>query len=206
MGKTVTVRALKAADAQEYREFRLQALRDAPAAFTSSFAEEAAKPLQATIERLEPAGRPHDAVLGAFDTAGSLVGTAGLAVYPRAHECHKGRLFGMAVAKPVTGRGIGKLLVRHVLDSATAVDGLVQVGLTVSEGNLPAERLYRSCGFEVWGREPQAIIIAGQPVAKLHMIHVLTRPPGTSQIPTQRGRVLLSASPADRQGNRGREG
>jgi RimJ/RimL family protein N-acetyltransferase len=177
MGTTVTVRTLTAADAREYREFRLRALRDSPAAFTSSFAEEAAKPLRATIERLEPAGRPHDAVLGAFDPDGTLVGTAGLAVCPRAHERHKGLLFGMAVARPVAGRGIGKLLVQQVLDSASAVDGLLQVGLTVSEGNLPAERLYRSCGFEVWGREPQANIVAGQPVAKLHMIRMLGQHP-----------------------------
>jgi RimJ/RimL family protein N-acetyltransferase len=89
----------------------------------------------------------------------------------------------MAVAKPVTGRGIGKLPVQHVLGRAAAVDGLLQVGLTVTEGNLPAERLYRSCGFEVWGREPQAVIVAGKPVAKLHMIHMLTSSPGTPKLP-----------------------
>ena len=178
----VTVRKLTAADAETYREFRLRALRDSPDAFTSSFAEEAAKPLAATTERLEPAGRPHDAVLGAFGAAGHMVGTAGLAVPPRAHERHKGRLFAMAVAKPATGRGIGKLLVRHILGRAAAVDGLLQVGLTVSEGNLPAEGLYRSCGFEVWGREPRAIIVAGQPIAKLHMIHILTRLPGAPRM------------------------
>jgi RimJ/RimL family protein N-acetyltransferase len=173
MGQAITVRKLKAADAAEYRQFRLCALRDSPTAFTSSFAEEAAKPLRVTVERLEPAGRPHDAVFGAVDGAGTLVGTAGLAVYPSAHERHKGRLFGMAVAQPVTGRGIGRLLVRHVLDNAAAIDGLLQVGLTVSEGNRPAERLYQSCGFEVWGREPRAIVVAGEPVAKLHMVHTL---------------------------------
>ena len=172
----IIIRKLTAGDAETYREFRLGALQDSPDAFTSSFAEEAAKPLQATLERLNPAGRPHDAVFGAFDGAGNLMGVAGLAVYPRTHERHKGTLFGMAVAKPASGRGIGRLLVQHVLRSAATVDGLLQVGLTVSEGNLPAERLYRSCGFEVWGREPQAIIVAGKPIAKLHMIHTLATP------------------------------
>ncbi|HMG63921.1 MAG TPA: GNAT family N-acetyltransferase [Streptosporangiaceae bacterium] len=169
----VTIRALSVADAGEYRAFRLRALQRAPAAFTSSFAEENAKPLSATIQRLGVAGRPHDTVIGAYDEARNLVGIAGLAVSPRRQERHKATLFGMAVAPSATGQGIGKALVRRVLDLAVNIGGLVQVGLTVSEGNQPAERLYRSCGFEVWGREPRAVIVDGHPVAKLHMVRML---------------------------------
>lgn len=59
--------------------------------------------------------------------------------------------------------------------AVAAEDGrLRQVLLTVSEGNEAALRLYTSCGFEVWGREPAAVLVDGQPVAKLHMIHHLT--------------------------------
>ncbi|MEV1175759.1 GNAT family N-acetyltransferase [Nonomuraea sp. NPDC049784] len=171
----VVIRSLTVRDAGEYRAFRLQALRDAPTAFTSSFEEDVAKPLSATEQRLAAAGRPHDAVIGAY-LAGSLVGIAGLAVPERAQERHKGTLFGMAVAPHATGRGLGRALVTRVLELAAAVDGLVQVGLTVSEGNVPAERLYRSCGFEVWGREPRAIIVEGCAVAKLHMVRMLDAP------------------------------
>jgi RimJ/RimL family protein N-acetyltransferase len=79
----------------------------------------------------------------------------------------------MAVAPCATGQGIGKALVRQILDLAAGVGGLVQVVLTVSEGNQPTERLYRSCEFEVWGREPRAVIVDGHPVAKLHMVRML---------------------------------
>ncbi|GAA4586748.1 GNAT family N-acetyltransferase [Planotetraspora phitsanulokensis] len=174
--ESLTVRRLTVEDAEEYRALRLEALRRAPTAFTSSFSEESAKPLSATIDRLAAAGRPHDTVLGAYDGGRNLVGVAGLAVSARRQERHKATLFGMAVAPHVTGRGIGKVLVRRVLDLAAAVDGLVQVGLTVSEGNLPAERLYRSCGFEVWGREPRAVLVDGTVIAKLHMIRMLDEP------------------------------
>lgn len=51
--------------------------------------------------------------------------------------------------------------------------GLLQVVLTVSEGNGPAERLYRSCGFATFGREPRAVIVGGCAIAKLHMICIL---------------------------------
>ncbi|WP_433432486.1 GNAT family N-acetyltransferase [Nonomuraea sp. CA-141351] len=172
----ITVRRLTVEDAEEYRSFRLEALRHAPSAFTSSYGEESTKPLSATIERLAAVGRPHDAVVGAFDSGSNLLGIAGLAVPARRQERHKATLFGMAVAPHATGQGIGKVLVRRVLDLAAAIDGVVQVCLTVSEGNLPAERLYSSCGFQVWGREPRAVIIDGTAIAKLHMVRMLDDP------------------------------
>jgi RimJ/RimL family protein N-acetyltransferase len=91
----------------------------------------------------------------------------------RRQERHKATLFGMAVAPSATGQGIGKALVQRILDLAAGVGGLVQVGLTVSEGNQPAGRLYHSCGFRVSGREPRAVIVDGHPVAKLHMVRML---------------------------------
>ncbi|MET9251705.1 GNAT family N-acetyltransferase [Nonomuraea sp. NPDC003709] len=173
--ESVVVRKLRVEDAAQYRAFRLEALRAAPTAFTSSYEEENAKPLSATIERLAATGRPDDAVVGAY-YAGRLIGIAGLSVPLRRQERHKATLFGMAVAPHASGCGIGKVLVRQILQIAASVDRLTQVGLTVSEGNLPAERLYRSCGFEVWGREPRAVIIDGRPIAKLHMVRMLDRP------------------------------
>jgi RimJ/RimL family protein N-acetyltransferase len=166
----VTIYRLEAKDAQEYRTFRLAALRAAPDAFTSSFDEEDGKPLAAAVARLTG-----DAVLGAFDGSGALLGCAGLAVPPRRQERHKATLFGMAVTPHATGHGVGRALVLAVLDLAADL-GVFQVGLTVSEGNLPAERLYRSCGFTIWGREPRAVIVAGRPIAKLHMVRVLDEP------------------------------
>lgn len=164
---SLIIRRLGVEDAEAYRAFRLEALRAAPTAFTSSFDEEDAKPLLATVMRLTA-----DAVVGAYDASGALLGCAGLTVPGRRQERHKATLFGMAVAPHVTGRGVGKALVMAVLGRAADV-GVLQVGLTVTEGNLLACRLYRSCGFTVWGREPRAVIVAGQAVAKLHMVCIL---------------------------------
>lgn len=170
----VVIRRLGVEDAEQYRAFRLRALRNAPTAFTSSVEEEEAKPLAATISRLTAAGRPYDAVFGAYDSS-RLVGTAGLAVPARRQERHKATLFGLAVAPEATGHGIGATLVQRILEHAAGI-GLIQVGLTVSDGNRRAVHLYRSCGFDVWGREPRAVIVAGQPVSKLHMVRMLDEP------------------------------
>ncbi|MGW3043367.1 N-acetyltransferase family protein [Kitasatospora sp. NPDC001159] len=169
----MTVRRLGPADAEPYRAFRLTALRETPSAFTSGYAEECAKPMAATLQRLAEAENGPGALLGAFDGGGTLLGTAGLRVKQRGQERHKATLYGMAVARAAGGRGIGRALVRHVLRLAVEDGELRQVLLTVSEGNEPAVRLYTSCGFEVWGREPRAVMVDGQAVAKLHMVRLL---------------------------------
>ncbi|MFF2078350.1 GNAT family N-acetyltransferase [Kitasatospora sp. NPDC058162] len=173
-GPVVTVRRLGLADAEPYRAFRLTALRETPTAFTSGYAEERDKPMAATLARLAEAEQGPGALLGAFDPDGTLLGTAGLRVGRRGQERHKATLYGMAVARPAGGRGVGRALVEAVLAVAAEDGRLRQVLLTVSEGNEAALRLYTSCGFEVWGREPAAVLVDGQPVAKLHMIHPLT--------------------------------
>ncbi|MBD0671388.1 hypothetical protein [Streptomyces sp. CBMA156] len=53
--RPVLPRRLGAADAAPYRAFRLAALRESPSAFTSSHAEEAGRPLSATLRRLAEA-------------------------------------------------------------------------------------------------------------------------------------------------------
>ncbi|MFG2907558.1 GNAT family N-acetyltransferase [Kitasatospora sp. NPDC048286] len=171
--RSVLLRRLGVADAEPYRAFRLAALRETPSAFTSSHAEEAGKPLSATLRRLAGAEYGPGALIGAFDGSGALIGTAGLKVPRRSQERHKGTLYGMAVARGAGGRGIGRALVREVLRTAADDGRLRQVLLTVSEGNDPALRLYTACGFEVWGREPRAVLVEGRAVAKLHLVCLL---------------------------------
>ncbi|MFJ9448143.1 GNAT family N-acetyltransferase [Kitasatospora sp. NPDC101235] len=175
--RPVELRRLGTADAEPYRAFRLAALRETPTAFTSSHAEEAGKPLSATLRRLAEAEDGPGALIGAFDGAGALVGTAGLKVPTRGQERHKGTLYGMAVARSAAGRGIGRALVDEVLHTAAQDGRLRQVLLTVSEGNEPALRLYTASGFEVWGREPRAVLVDGRAVAKLHMVRLLDAEP-----------------------------
>ncbi len=173
MGDGVAIRPLSADDAPAYRAFRLQAIRETPLAFTSSFDEEFAQPLTATVERIAPPGRPDDAVFGAFDDAGDLIGIVGLTVPSRPQQCHSATLFGMGVALRATRRGVGRALVLRCLEHASSIPGVLQVQLRVSEGNAAAERLYRSCGFEEWGRERRAVMVQGTAVTKVHMVRML---------------------------------
>lgn len=169
---TASIRRLEPAEAALYAGFRLAALARAPAAFSSDPAEERSKPLAFAAARIRDAARPDDFVLGAF-AGGELVGTAGFVRGARAKERHKGSVFGMAVAPPAAGAGVGGALMDRLIAEARQVPGLLQLALTVSAGNAAAEALYRRRGFTVFGREPRALVVDGAAVTKLHMVLML---------------------------------
>ena len=165
----VTVRALTIADREAYRDLRLRALHDEPEAFTSSFEEEAASAERWSAERL--AMRPDDDVLlGAFDPAGRLVGTAGIERRPRRKERHKANFYGMYVAPEASGRGVGRQLLAAAIATARGWRGVCLITLTVTRGNERARRLYASAGFLTFGVETDAIRIGTASYDKEHML------------------------------------
>ena len=164
------IRPLRAADAAPSRTLMLQAYADAPDAFTSTPEERAAEPLAWWERRIgnvdDPAGR--GAAFGAF-VDGELAGVAALECNDKPKTRHKALLIGMFVDERCRGLGAGAALVRAVLDHARARPGLSHVTLTVTEGNEPALRLYRACGFEAFGVEPMAIRTPRGLLGKVHM-------------------------------------
>jgi GNAT superfamily N-acetyltransferase len=133
----VLVRATVLDDWQAMREIRLEALRDAPDAFGSTYAREIA---------FEPAEWHRRAIRDgsflAFLPGGELAGLAG------GYEEEPGvvELISMFVRPQARGRGVGEALVDAVAAWATAKDA-VSLHLWVTETNKPALRLYERCGF-----------------------------------------------------------
>ena len=164
------IRLLVPEDAAVYRALRLRALRDHPAAFTSSFVEENRRPLSWYEARLRPdPQRPHDFFLGATEGV-ALAGMVGLQGRYRAKERHNASVVGMFVA-PEAGRpGLGMALMQDLLARARALPALEQLDLTVTQGNDRAQALYERCGFSVYGVLPHAIKVDGQDYAKVHMV------------------------------------
>lgn len=159
-------RLLNPADAPAYQALRLQALRDAPEAFTSSFEEEHLRPLLVAEQRLAPASSTR--FWGVFDDAGLLLGMVGLERERRVKNEHKGTVVAMCVAPAAQGRGVGAALLAALLDHARET-GLTQLALTVTEGNITALRLYQRAGFVAFGTEPRAIRVDGRYLGKVHM-------------------------------------
>jgi len=154
----MTVRRLTEDDAELYRDLRLEGLRNVPTAFGSSYEESERRPLSAYAERLRPT--EDTAVFGAFEQ-GSLVGSVGLFRESGLKERHKAMLWGMYVTPAARRTGVARQLVSSLIEAAGGMQGVLQVKLAVEGTNAAALALYRSFGFEVYGREPRALLVDG---------------------------------------------
>ena len=132
-------------DARLYREIRLEALKDSPEAFGSTFEVESSQPVSWFADRLGSS-----TVLGAF-RGPELVATAGFAIQQGQKRAHKGLLWGMYVRPPARASGIGRRLIEAIFDVARPHVELIQ--LTVVRDNARARRLDMSLGFVDYGLE-----------------------------------------------------
>ena len=164
------IRQLERADAAPYHVLRLRMLRLFPDAFTSSYEEDAQKPLAWAEQRIAPGSHaPHDFVLGAFTAGGEMIGSVGVAVEDKIKQRHKALLFGMYVAPEAGARGVGRALLVASIARARSIPGLEQLYLTVTASNERARRLYELAGFETFGVEEHAIKVGDVYYAKAHM-------------------------------------
>jgi ribosomal protein S18 acetylase RimI-like enzyme len=172
------VARLQAPDAGPYRNLMLEAYELAADAFTSTVAERAAEPEFFWVRRLaDPTGL--SAAFGAFEGQ-ALVGTVALEFSAKPKTRHKASVIGMYVSPQARGSGAGRALLDAALEHACLRPGLLQLTLTVTEGNTPATRLYSRAGFQSFGLEPMAVLTPTGYQAKLHMWLPLQRnPPST---------------------------
>lgn len=152
---STSVRPLDASEAETFHALRLRGLREDPAPFAATFEEDAALSPDAVRDRF-PAEEERF-VLGAFDEAGRLVGAVGFSRERRVKTRHWGEVWGMYVAAEARGRGVGRALMIALVERCRKLEGLEQIVLDVATVAEPARRLYRSCGFETYGRRGKAM-------------------------------------------------
>jgi RimJ/RimL family protein N-acetyltransferase len=160
------IRRLNPSDAQIFKQFRLAALIEEPAAFGSSYEEE--KDFADAVIENRLAIRPDRGPFGAFEND-TLVGLVALGRETMSKLSHKALIWGMYVTPEMRCKGIGRALLLEALSLAKSVPEILQVNLCVNAGNINAIRLYESVGFKEFGREPGAMRINGQLHDELHM-------------------------------------
>ncbi len=149
---------------QLFRDMRLQAFRDAPEAFGSSYEEELELSEDQFIEKYAALFIPRDDafILGAFDEVDRLIGVAGFYRELRIKNRHKGVIWGMYVTPESRNQGIGKSLLLAILERARRLQDIRQINLAVTSDNVFAKKLYLSMGFQVYGVEKDALQVNGR--------------------------------------------
>jgi RimJ/RimL family protein N-acetyltransferase len=145
----IQIRRVMPDEAKLYRRIRLEALRNNPEAFGSTFEREDAHTDDWFAERLATSD-----VLGGWYGA-DLVGVVGLRAQEGTKEAHKGLLWGMYVQPAFRSTGVAGRLVEALLELAKGRVELVQ--LAVWDGNIAARRLYERFGFVTYGTEINAL-------------------------------------------------
>jgi ribosomal protein S18 acetylase RimI-like enzyme len=161
------VTLLNASDAQQYRRLMLEAYELAADAFTSTSEERAAEPESFWVKRIGSA-TGMGVAFGAFEGE-DLVGTVALEFTAKPKTKHKALIIGMYVSPQARRSGAGCSLLDAAIAQARAREDLLQLTLTVTQGNAAAQGLYEAAGFQVFGVEPMAIRTPGGFRAKVHM-------------------------------------
>lgn len=151
------IRQLNPADADNYRTIRLEALKNKPEAFSSSYEDE----VEYSVEKYR--GRfnnDYTYTFGAFEGE-NLVGTVTLIREAKKKIKHRATIVAMYVMPEKRKLGVGKALMNVAINKAKELKQIEQVYLTVTVGNEPAKRLYESLGFVTYGVDRNGLKIDG---------------------------------------------
>ena len=169
----MVIRELAPADSAAYVELRREMLLDSPWAFSSSPEDDQGLKVEFIAERL---AQPGQAIVGAFDDAGRLVGSAGLRRHTSIKMAHRAHVGGVYVTPRERGSGLGQRILLRLFEVARSWPGVTSLGLSASVKSEGARRLYERLGFRSWGIEPDAIHAGGASYDEHHMVKSLDPP------------------------------
>lgn len=159
--RRVRVRRLRAADAGQWRDLRLEALSRHPEAFGASHDDWAGRPLADFAERLE-----QGCVYGAF-LGDVLIGSMALDV-----DGDSGEITAVYVQATHRGRGVARAILRALVKEAKG-RGLSRLFLTVAVSNTAAMRFYQLAGFQPVQQAPRALTSDGRLLEALVMMRAV---------------------------------
>ncbi len=167
MNSSVEIRFLRADDAAEWKRLRVEALEHDPEAFSASLEEYRSLSIDEVKRRLWSA---EDAfVVGAFDQE-RLLGIAGFYREKGPKTRHKAHVWGVYVTPEARGRRVARKMMETLLERGAGIDGIKQILLSVAATQVAAVKLYRSLGFEPFGREPRALRIGDRFIDEEYMV------------------------------------
>ena len=166
------IRYLNADDAGEWLRLRLEALKGDPAAFSASLEEYECLSVEEVKRRLWSGT---DAFVVGAKEDGRLIGMAGFYRDRGTKTQHKGHVWGVYVSPTARRKGAGRMLMQKLLEKAAKIAGVEQILISVTATQTAAVKLYRSLGFEPFGREPRALKVGDRFIDEEHMVMTLDK-------------------------------
>lgn len=149
------VKILSSKHATSYRNIRLEALKNHPEAFASSYEEEKQFSIDHFESRIQDDGIY---TFGAFEQE-DLVGVVTLILERKSKLEHRANIVAMYVRNEKRKLGMGKELMLSAINHARYLGSIKQIYLAVTSINVPAKKLYESLGFECYGKDRNALKI-----------------------------------------------
>jgi RimJ/RimL family protein N-acetyltransferase len=153
-------RKLNPADVQLYRQIRLEALKNYPEHFGSSYEEESASPKLGFEVNIEMQA-DNKFVTGAFDDD-KLIGICGFAQETRLKVKHRGLIIQMYIQPQYQGQKLGLQLLQATVNQAFQLPDVEQIVLGVITSNLAAAKIYAQAGFKEFGTHPAYLKIGNK--------------------------------------------
>ncbi|MEH7254819.1 GNAT family N-acetyltransferase [Neobacillus niacini] len=153
------IKLLLPSDAESYWALRLEALKQNPEAFLTSY-EDAIKrenPISQVAQNFTEEG---NYTFGAFE-GDELIGVVTLLQEKAEKIQHRANIYAMYVTPRKQGLGVGKALLTEAINKAKSIEMIEKINLSVVATNEAAKKLYTSLGFKVYGLEEKAMKLNG---------------------------------------------
>lgn len=159
------IRKLIESDAEIYRDIRLEMLNDSPSYFGTSYEDSKKENITFFANRIK-----YGNIYGYFNDDG-LMGVVGCYQKEGLKVEHIAGIWGVYVRHQYRGKNIAHRLTEVIISELPKEIELIQVSVT--KGNLPAQKTYEKSGFKIWGVEEKALKIKNDYFDVINMVKFL---------------------------------